>query len=209
MKNFFITGTDTNVGKTVVAAIMTKLLGAHYWKPIQSGIANEGFEQHTLQQLTGLPQEHFLPSIYALKLSLSPHQAAAMENIEIDLDQCIVPNHFPLIVEGAGGVYVPLNHHQCILDLIQKTQFPVIIVARGTLGTINHTLLTIEALRHRNIAIKGIVFSGELNLESQAIIEQWGKVITLFHVPYMPNLNHMQLMNWLASQETQILSRLI
>ena len=118
------------------------MFNAHYWKPIQSGIADTISDRDKVQQLTGFPDTHFVPSNYELQASLSPDQAAELENISINLEQCVLPeinNH--LIVEGAGGVFVPISQQFLMLDLIQKLNLPVIIVCRGTLGTINHTCL--------------------------------------------------------------------
>jgi dethiobiotin synthetase len=201
MTKFFVTGTDTNVGKTLVSAILTMKLKATYWKPIQSGTEEGLSDKEQVQQWVQLPDKHFLPSIYSLKASLSPDQAAKRENVKIELSNCSLPVlHESLIIEGAGGVRVPLNDHESILDLIKKFNLPVIIVARGTLGTINHTLLTIEALRHAKMTIHGIVFSGELNKENQQAIEYWGEVKTLFHVPVFRHIHHEVLQAWISSQ---------
>jgi dethiobiotin synthetase len=205
MKRYFITGTDTGVGKTLTSAVITYALKACYWKPIQSGIAEEPLEQEKIQSLTGLPEKYFFASNYALKAGISPDQAAKRENITINMQDCIVPetnNH--LIVEGAGGVFVPLNYKQSLLDLMKQLNFPVIIVARGTLGTINHTLLTIAALRHYQLPIKGIVFSGDLNTESQHTIEQWGQVKTLFHIPRFDSVNSSVLQTWTQAHQEMI-----
>lgn len=201
MKQFFITGTDTGIGKTVISAVITSCLRAHYWKPIQSRLPDELSDPLCVQQLTGLPDTHFFPSHYEFLYPLSPNHAAEKSGVVIDLKQCQLPqtNH-ALVVEGAGGVFVPLNERECLMDLMQMIQFPVIIVCRGTLGTINHTLLTIEALQRRNIPIAGLVFNGELNPMSQQTIEQWSGVRTLFHLPYFNELNKKTLIDWLANE---------
>jgi malonyl-CoA O-methyltransferase len=205
MNQFFITGTDTSVGKTIISAILTLVLNAHYWKPIQSGIIEGLSEQNIVQQLTKLPDEYFFDSVYSLQAALSPDQAAALEQITIDLHRCILPHREkPLIVEGAGGVWVPLNNTQCMMDLIYQLQLPVIIVARGTLGTINHTVLTIEALRKRNIAIAGVVFNGELQSRNQQAIEKWGQVKTLFHVPHFNQIDAITLQQWVKQSLVRI-----
>lgn len=185
MKRFFVTGTDTEVGKTVTSAIFTLALPACYWKPVQSGDPDD----KRVQQLTELPANHFFPAAYSLKASLSPDQAARRENIQIDLEKIILPTTSgPLIVEGAGGIFTPLNDTTCMLDLMRKLNLPIIIVSRGGLGTINHTLMTIEVLRQRHFTIQGIVFSGQLNPENQYTIEKWGNVRTLLHVPFLEKL---------------------
>ena len=110
----------------------------------------------------------------------------------------------PLIVEGAGGVFVPVNDHETMLDLMKQLQLPVIVVARGTLGTINHTLLTLEVLRQRNIAVHGVIFSGHLNPLNVKTIEQWGGAKILFHVPFLDNVNQTELQKWLKQEGKEI-----
>lgn len=209
MKGYFIAGTDTNIGKTVVSAVLTLALKACYWKPIQTGLADDLPESVTVQQLTGLSNAHFLPSVYQLQASLAGDQAAELENVVIDLSKCSLPTvSETLIVEGGGGVFNPVNKSETMMDLIEKLQLPVIIVSRGTLGTINHTLLTIEALRRRDIVIQGVIFSGELMPKNQYAIEQKGNVNTLLHVPYFKNLTNQILQDWTMSQQQNIISRL-
>lgn len=209
MKKFFITGTDTGVGKTITSAVLTLALQAYYWKPVQTGLADDLPEQETVQQLTGLADTHFLPAVYVFQASLALDQAANLENRAIDLSRCnlpVIPQ--PLIVEGAGGVFHPLNTTATMFDLMQKLNLPVIIVSRGTLGTINHTLLTIEALRHRQIPVQGVIFSGELNPKNQIAIEQWGHVRTLLHIPHFNNLAKPILQKWVADYQSMILEGL-
>jgi len=210
MKQFFITGTDTGVGKTIVSAIVTQVLDGCYWKPIQSGLADDEADQVTVKKLTDLPEQNFFSSIYELQASLSPHHAAELEKVNIDIQQC---RHPPfkraLIVEGAGGVFVPVNGHACMLDLMKHLNFPVIVVTRGTLGTINHTLLTINALRYHGIPIHGVVFNGELYHANQKTIEQWSGIRTLFHVPYFDTLEKFALQQWIQVQKKNILAELI
>lgn len=205
LKKYFVAGTDTGVGKTLASAIIAVAIGADYWKPIQSGIADEISEQEKIKQLTHIDNKKILASVYSLKASLSPDQAAKLENITIDMKKCVLPdtdNH--LIVEGAGGVMVPLNEHDCLIDLMEKLQLSVIVVARGTLGTINHTLLTLEALRKRNLPVHGVVFSGNLNKDSQRAIEKWGNVNTLFHIPHFDTLDQATITHWLTHNKNRI-----
>jgi dethiobiotin synthetase len=211
MNGFFITGTDTGIGKTLVSAIVTSVLKASYWKPIQSGIADEMPDMDQVRLLTGFDLDHFPASNYMLQASLSPDQAAELENVEIDIKTCQIPPIVTryLVVEGAGGVYVPLNQHECILDLIQQVNLPVIIVSRGILSTVNHTLLTIAALRQRKIPIHGVVYSGKLNPANQIAIEKWGDVKTLFHVPHFENVTKDLLTVWLAQHKKKILESLL
>lgn len=207
MKQFFITGTDTDVGKTTVSAIITKALQGCYWKPIQSGMPAD---KTTVQALTGLPEEHFFSPAYTLQASLSPNHAAELEQIDIHIQSCeLPPFERALIIEGAGGVFVPVNDHACMLDLMQHFNFPVIVVARGTLGTINHTLLTINALRQRHIPIHGIIFNGELYHANQKTIEQWTGVRSLFHVPQFENVTKEILDTWLHQHQEKILTELL
>jgi len=206
MSSFFITGTDTGVGKTLISAILTIALNASYWKPIQCGTQEGLTDREWVQKLTGFSDERFFPSAYFLKAPLSPDQAAKQEEMTVHVDGCIVPIcSKKMIVEGAGGIYVPLNDRQLSLDLIKKLAFPVIIVARGTLGTINHTLLTIEGLRHHHIPIHGIVFTGQLNGDNQKAIEHWGQVRTLFHVPFFETINSENIRHFAKSLTASIL----
>lgn len=209
LSQYFITGTDTGVGKTLTAAILTLALKSVYWKPIQSGIADEISDCESVKILTQLPDAHFLPSNYSLKASLSPDQAAELENISIDMNTISLPQmHKNLIIEGAGGIFVPLNHDTLLLDLMKKFNLPIIIVTRGTLGTINHTLLTIEALRNRGLNVHGIIINGRLNPKNQVAIEHWGKVTTLFHIPQFDELTPEIIRNWTINNREMIRNKL-
>ena len=165
----FITGIGTDVGKTIASAIVTESLEADYWKPIQAGdIANS--DSHKLKSLLSNSKTKIHPNSYLLQTPASPHLAAFLDGIQIDLTNIIVPeteNH--LVIEGAGGLFVPLNDTQTIADLMQP-DYKVIVVSRHYLGSINHTLLTIEALQNRNISIAGIIFNGNENKPSEEII---------------------------------------
>jgi len=197
-KGYFITGTDTGVGKTLVAAILTYVLKGCYWKPIQSGVQTELPDQEQVRLLTGFSAEHFAASTYVLQAPFSPDQAAVLENRTLDLRACQLPQtDKTLIVEGAGGIYVPINDEHNMIDLMKKLALPVIIVARGTLGTINHTLLTIEGLRRHEISIHGVVFNGQLNSANQKAIEKWGKIRTLFQVPQFDKIDAPELQRWI------------
>lgn len=163
-QKYFIAGIGTEVGKTVVSSIFVQALGADYWKPVQTG-AVEGRDVDTVSRLApDAGQIH--PESYLFQDPISPHAAAAKEHKAIQLSQCVMPftvNH--LIVEGAGGVMSPLNKGLLVMDLIIHLQLPVILVSRHYLGSINHTLLTVEALGRRNIEIRGIVFNGVVPFE--------------------------------------------
>lgn len=165
----FITGIGTDVGKTIASAIITESLEADYWKPIQAGDL-ETSDSHKIKGYLSNDKTVIHPNSYALNTPASPHLAAAIDGITIDLKKITAPvtkNH--LVVEGAGGIFVPINDNETIVDLIQP-EYKVIVVSRHYLGSINHTLLTIEALQNRNIAIAGILFNGNENQSSESII---------------------------------------
>jgi dethiobiotin synthetase len=165
----FITGIGTDVGKTIASAIITEALEADYWKPVQAGDL-ENSDSHKVKSFLSNEKTVIHPNSYALNTPASPHLAAELDRIVIDLKKIIEPkteNH--LVVEGAGGIFVPLNDTDCVIDLIQN-EYKVIVVSRHYLGSINHTLLTIEALQNRKIAVAGIVFSGDENKATEKII---------------------------------------
>ncbi len=165
----FITGIGTDVGKTIASAIVVEALEADYWKPIQAGDIDFS-DTHKVKSQISNDKSQFHPNAYKLNTPASPHYAAQLDGIVIDLNQIKEPktdNH--LVIEGAGGILVPLNDNDCIADLIQK-DYKVIIVSRHYLGSINHTLLTIEALKNRKINIAGIIFSGDENKATEEII---------------------------------------
>jgi dethiobiotin synthetase len=165
----FITGIGTDVGKTIAAAIITQALEADYWKPIQAGDLDNS-DSHKIQKYISNNKTQIHSNSYKLNTPASPHLAAAIDRVSIDIKQINEPktkNH--LVIEGAGGLLVPLNDTDCIIDLIQK-EYKVILVSRHYLGSINHTLLSFEALKNKNIPIAGILFSGEENKATEEII---------------------------------------
>jgi dethiobiotin synthetase len=165
----FITGIGTDVGKTIASAIITEALEADYWKPIQAGDLNAS-DSHKIQSYVSNAKTVIHPNSYALNTPASPHFAAKLDQITISMEHIQEPqtqNH--LVIEGAGGVFVPLNDTDCVMDLVQP-DYKVIVVSRHYLGSINHTLLTIEALKNRNLAIAGIVFNGNENKATESII---------------------------------------
>lgn len=167
----FITGISTDVGKTVTSAIITEALEADYWKPIQAGDLQNS-DSHKIEAYLSNPKSKIHPNSYALFTPASPHLAAEIDGITIDIKKITEPqtqNH--LVIEGAGGLFVPINANETIADLIQP-DYKVIVVSRHYLGSISHTLLTVEALKHRKINIAGIVFSGSENKSSEQIILQ-------------------------------------
>jgi dethiobiotin synthetase len=165
----FITGISTDVGKTIASAIVVEALQADYWKPIQAGDL-ENSDSNKIKSLICNNKTVIFENSYQLKTPASPHFAAEIDNIKIELNKIIEPkteNH--LVIEGAGGLFVPLNNNDCVIDLIQPN-YKVIVVSRHYLGSINHTLLTIEALKSRKINIAGIIFSGDKNPATESII---------------------------------------
>ncbi|OXA77806.1 dethiobiotin synthase [Flavobacterium columnare] len=165
----FVTGIGTDVGKTIASAIITQALEADYWKPIQAGDLDNS-DSHKIKKRVKNTRLTIHPNAYALNTPVSPHLAATIDNLTIDLKKIIEPttdNH--LVIEGAGGILVPLNETDCVVDLIQP-DYKVVIVSRHYLGSINHTLMTLELLKNRNIKVSGIIFSGDENTSTENII---------------------------------------
>ncbi|EAR23438.1 dethiobiotin synthase [Nitrococcus mobilis] len=180
-KGLFVTGTDTGVGKTVVAAMLALGLRARYWKPIQSGLDEETDTQF-VKRVTGLSDAYFAEERFRLTAPLSPHASAALDGLDIRVRDFALPAALPegkIVVEGAGGLLVPLNSTQLLIDLIDHLGLPVILVTRTSLGTINHTLLSIEQLRQRSIPIVGVIMNGLENKINHEAIEHYGKVSVL------------------------------
>jgi dethiobiotin synthetase len=186
MNRFVVTGTDTGIGKTIFAAGLTVALGACYWKPIQAGL-DEETDVETVHRLTGAT---VLDEAYRLTTPCSPHRAAEIDGIDIDLKKLVVPKcKGPLIIEGAGGVLVPITRKFLFADLFATWQIPVILVARTALGTINHSLLSLEALRARAVPVHGVAFVGDGVEDSEMTIAEMGKVRRLGRLPVLPTLN--------------------
>lgn len=185
----FVTGTDTGIGKTMVSAALCAGLRASYWKPVQSGLDSET-DRQCVRRLSGLPADNFFPESYKLTQPLSPHASAAIDGVTIELEQMRLPTFTQshLIVEGAGGLMVPLNERHLMIDLIQQLNIPVIVVARSGLGTINHTLLTVEKLREREVEIFGVVMNGEPNPGNRRALEYYGRVQVLAEIPPLGEL---------------------
>ena len=191
MKGFFITGTDTNVGKTVLSALLCAALDGYYWKPIQTG-AREGADRQQVLAWSGIKPEHAFPEAYLFDEPVSPHLAAQRSGATICLDKIVMPatngNH-PLIVEGAGGALVPINENEYMIDVMRHIGLPVIVATRTTLGTINHTLLTLEELRSAQLTVHGVVMMGEANHDNQLAIEHYGRVRVIGIVPQLSEIN--------------------
>jgi dethiobiotin synthetase len=162
-----IAGTDTNVGKTIVSSLLVNKLDAHYWKPVQCGDLDTGGDSATVKKLSGIKANRIIPEAYRLKLPASPNQAAATEGITIDKENLKLPNHEgALVVELAGGLMVPLRDDWLQIDQVKVWNLPVVLVARSGLGTLNHTLLSIEALENRNIKVATLILNGEKHEEN-------------------------------------------
>lgn len=184
MARFVVTGTDTGIGKTMFSAALTGALQAHYWKPVQSGLA-DGADRDAVAQLAGVPASHCVPEAYRLTEPLSPHRAAELDGVHIDPARLALPDHDPLVVEGAGGALVPVTRGTLYADIFAWWNLPIIVVARTGLGTINHSLLTIEALRARGVPIHGIAFVGRANEDNEATIAAIAKVRRLGRLPML------------------------
>jgi len=188
MSGFIVTGTDTDVGKTVFAAALAGHLGGWYWKPVQAGL-DDGTDAARVATLSGLPASHILPEAYRLTTPCSPHRAAAIDGVTIEYARLALPEQRPLVVEGAGGALVPLRDDLLSADQFARWGLPAIIVARTALGTINHSLMTIEALRARAVPIHGIAFIGDAVEDSEATICRIGGVRRLGRLPWFDPLD--------------------
>jgi dethiobiotin synthase len=191
-EKIFITGTDTGVGKTFAAAVLMAGLDGEYWKPVQSGL-EEITDTDWVKEKTGLPQSRFHAEAYRLREAMSPHASAAKEGIRIDLERFPAPRmedpSRTLIVEGAGGIMVPLNERHFMLDLMRRLDFPVLLVASSRLGTINHTLLTVDKLRTCRLSILGVVLNGVRNEDNRRAIEEYGNVHVLGEMEPIQKIN--------------------
>jgi dethiobiotin synthetase len=185
VQGFFVTGTDTDVGKTLVSAWLLSHLDACYWKPVQAGTEPET-DSMTVRRLAELAEDRILPEAYVLKEPLSPHEAAKREGIVVDMNKLKSPAcDRALIVEGAGGLMVPLNDTAFVIDLAAELHLPIVLVARSMLGTINHTLLSLEALRRRGLFIAGVVMNGPETPHNRVAIERYGKTQVLAEIPWL------------------------
>ncbi|MFY9627431.1 MAG: dethiobiotin synthase [Methylocystis sp.] len=182
-KRIVIAGTDTGVGKTIFSAALAGALDGFYWKPVQSGLEGETDSQ-SVARLSGLSIARILPEAWRLRTPASPHYAARLDGVTIDPSRLEAPDcSGPLVIETAGGVMTPLTIEAPTIDVLARWGFPTVIVARTALGTINHSLLTIEALRRRNIPMLGVAFVGEANEETQNAIARMGDVKMLGRLP--------------------------
>tara|TARA_Y100000590_G_scaffold448521_1_gene585299 strand:+ start:338 stop:976 length:639 start_codon:yes stop_codon:yes gene_type:complete len=191
-KGFFITGSDTGVGKTIFSSILMKKYNYEYWKPVQTGKPTD-HDTLYIKNLKIKSSRFYAPS-YILKKPLSPHLAAGYQKVLIDIKKINKPSSsIPLIIEGAGGILVPLNKKNLIIDLIKKFKLPVIVVSKSILGTINHTLMTLEILKMNNIEVFGVVLNNIKNKkegnDNAKSIETFGKIKVLAKIPFIKNIN--------------------
>ncbi len=187
MKNYFVTAIGTDSGKTVISAILSQCLEADYWKPIQAGHPRD---IETVQQLVSNPSIQFHPETYLLNTPTSPHAAAKIDGITIELDAIKIPESSKsIIIEGAGGLMVPLNDRDLMIDLIAKLDVEIILVSNLYLGSINHSLLTIEVLKNRGLKVQGLIFNGPENVESESIILKRSGLKHLLSIRPQPEIN--------------------
>lgn len=202
MKGIFVTGTDTGIGKTIASASLVCALRkqekVYYWKPIQTGIEEDN-DTETVRKLANCADGEIFDRGFRLEKPLSPHLSARLANVKITIEKVlsfIETNERFWIVEGAGGILVPLNESEFMIDLIKALRLPVLIVARSGLGTINHTLLTLEALRNRNLELFGVIMNGEPNEENRKAIEHFGKTKVLAQMPKFEKIDFEILNDW-------------
>jgi dethiobiotin synthetase len=189
MKRFFITGIGTNVGKTLVSAILTEALEADYWKPVQSG-ALEGTDSEAVKKLISNSKSKFYKEAYLLKEPLSPHYAAIKENKQISVSEINLPSTSDtLIIEGAGGLLVPLTNKDFVIDLARKFDAGVVLVVNNYLGCINHTLLSIDYLMGHNHKVSGLILNGDFEKEVEDAILSYRDIKVLARIPRMEEVN--------------------
>ncbi|MGY4538249.1 dethiobiotin synthetase [Mucilaginibacter sp. UYNi724] len=188
-KPLFVTGIGTDIGKTLISAILVEKLKCDYWKPLQSGEL-ENSDTIKVQRLISNKISVFHPETYCLTQPYSPHKSAMLDGITIDESTIIAPKtDNQLLIEGAGGLMVPLNDHCLVIDLIKQLGVEVILVSQNYLGSINHTLLSIEALKNRGIPVKGIIFNGEENASTEEYIIKYTQIKHLGRVPQLPTID--------------------
>lgn len=189
MHGFFVTGTDTDVGKTLVSAWLLTHLDAFYWKPVQAGTEPET-DSATVRRLAEVPEDRILPEAYVLPDAMAPHEAARRAGVELDMARLEAPDcDGLLVVEGAGGLLVPLTDDASMIDLAADLDLPIILVARSTLGTINHTLLSLEAIRRRGLPLAGVVITGPETPHNRAAIERYGQIEIIAEIPWIDTVS--------------------
>ena len=195
--SYFITGIDTGCGKTVASAILTQALRAHYWKPVQCGDLEATDRSFVESVVCDNTKEKILSERFKFKLPQSPHLASEVEGVDIQLSDFSLPKlKSPVVVEGAGGVLVPLNKKDLMIDLIEHLGLPVVLVVKHYLGSLNHTLLTVEALRQRGILISGLIMNGNDNGNFSKFLCDKTDLPCLFSVPFISDLSKNVIQNW-------------
>ncbi|MES0491919.1 MAG: dethiobiotin synthase [Leptospirales bacterium] len=203
-ENIFITGIGTGVGKTIVSAIFCQALGYDYWKPIQSGELDQSDSIQISKLVDRKKTIH--PETYRLQTPISPHAAAAIDGITIDIQNISAPqSENPIIIEGAGGLLVPVNEQHTIADIIAQLDAKVVLVCNHYLGSINHTLLSLAEIHKRNLPLLAIVFNGEANPDSESIIEKMGDCNLILRIPHVKNMDA----KWIENGAQKIRSELI
>ncbi len=194
MNGFFVTGTDTDVGKTLVSSWLLTQIDASYWKPVQAGVTPET-DSWVVRRLAEIDPDRILPEAYVLPEAIAPHEAARRAGIAIDMARFVPPvSDRLLVVEGAGGLMVPLTDTAYVIDVAAELHLPVILVARSTLGTINHTLLSLEAIRRRGLPLAGVVINGPETPHNRAAIERYGQVEVIAEIPWLDVVNRSTLL---------------
>ena len=205
MKKYFITGIGTDVGKTVASAILVETLQADYWKPIQAGDLHQT-DTMTVKNLVSNKQSVFHPETYRLTKPMSPHAAAFYDNLQINPENILLPKHTrTLIIEGAGGLMAPLNDDFLMIDLIEKLNAEVILVSQNYLGSINHTLLSVEALQKRNIPVKGIIFNGKPLDTTENFIQEYTHLNFLFRIDNEPTIDKQTILKYASNPTVKML----
>ncbi len=196
-----ICGTDTDIGKTVISSLLVQGLNATYWKPIQSGL-DEGGDTGRVCKWLDLPKSRWIPEAYKFKAPVSPHWAAERENILIETERLKIPSikNGPLIIETAGGVLVPLTRTWLQIDQLELWRLPIVLVAKSGLGTLNHTLLSLEALRRRNLTVIGIILNGPKHLDNPRTLEELGDVSVIAQLPILKEISAATLLHQWESQ---------
>lgn len=188
MTAIIVTATGTDIGKTVFAAALTAALDGCYWKPVQAGL-DDGTDRERMLALSGLSDDRIFPEAYRLTTPCSPHRAAEIDGVTIDVEALVPPSsNRPLVIEGAGGVLVPFTRYATFADIVARWRLPTVLVAATSLGTISHSLTAIEALRARGVDIRGIAFVGDANEDSEATIAEMGGVKRLGRLPILDPL---------------------
>lgn len=196
MKSYFIAGINTDVGKTLVSSLIVESLKADYWKPVQSGLSKDS--DFVLRFISN-PSSIIHPEVYHFKTPVSPHSAAKIENQEIQLDKIILPEVLSeyFVIESAGGLLVPLNNRDFIIDLAKKFNAEIVLVCRNYLGCINHTLLTINYLKQNNFNIKALVFNGDFPEDTKTAILNFAKIQNIIELSELSDLDEQSVVNWI------------